>query len=84
MSTHVVIPFRAKRCDTFALELNRARVKASLVESKNGESRALRALEVAVRIYIAAAWVGALLIFALLTFGLPAFCIGLLIGYLTR
>ena len=77
----------SERCNDMALRLMRASVRKSLEAyqaEKNRESRALRALEVAVRIYIAAAWTLALLAFAALTLGLPAFIIGLIVGHFTR
>lgn len=92
--TVLAFPGRTKRCNDRALALVRASIVADLTESKslkNGESRALRALEVAVRLYIACAWLFAILIGAIAFVGLcaacvalPAYGVGLLIGYLTR
>jgi t-SNARE complex subunit (syntaxin) len=71
MNTHVVLPFRAKRCDTFALELNRARVKADLQayqaekDKALKEPLALRAALVAVRLILGAAWLIVFVIAAL-------------------
>lgn len=86
MTAHV-FPFRAKRCNDRALQIVRAERLSELrsykAERKLG-SRALRALEVAVRTYIACAWVFALFAFAALTLGLPAFLIGYAVGHFTR
>jgi hypothetical protein len=77
---------RAKRCDTRALELIRASTTASLIEetskpkaAQKNESRALCALDAAVRGYVAASWTLTLIALAVLALALPAGAIALII-----
>ena len=79
---------RTRRCDTRALQLVRSSVKESLAvykaEKNAKEPLWLTVLFMAVRCYIAFAWFLMIVSIIAVTLALPAFCIGLLVGWLTR